>query len=200
MKSELLKEIKNEVLNLKESPLYAERIKNNYFPVIGEGNHNAKIIFIGEAPGKSEAKTGRPFCGSAGKVLDKCLKHIFLERSDVYITNILKDRPPQNRDPSDEEIEIYAPFLDRQIDIIKPKIIATLGRFSTEYILRKLELEDKIENITKLHGKTFNANLKHGEIKIVSLFHPAVAVYSPTKLKNLQEGFSHLEREYEKKK
>ncbi|OGD96406.1 uracil-DNA glycosylase, partial [Candidatus Curtissbacteria bacterium RIFCSPLOWO2_01_FULL_41_28] len=132
-----LKKIRDEIWNLSKSPLYNYRKKNNYFPVIGEGNHFSKIIFIGEAPGQREAETGRPFCGAAGKILDELLVSIDLKRKDVYITNVVKDRPPNNRDPEPEEIKLYSPFLDRQILIIKPKIIATLGRFSTKYILEK---------------------------------------------------------------
>jgi uracil-DNA glycosylase len=186
---ELLKQIKEEVLNLENSPLYQERIKSGSFPVIGEGNHEALVMFVGEAPGATEAKTGRPFCGSAGKILDECLKAIGLKREDVYITNILKDRPPKNRDPLEEEIRIYTPFLDRQIEIIKPKIIVTLGRFSAEYILRKYKLEKEIKTITALHGKPI-----YGEIQILPLFHPAVAIYNRGKINVLKEGFFVLEK------
>ena len=97
-------------------------------------------MFVGEAPGKNEAKTGRPFCGAAGKILDNLLAHAGIERKNVYITNIVKDRPQQNRDPLPGEIKIYGPFLDRQIDIIQPKVIATLGRYSMDYIMRKFGL------------------------------------------------------------
>src|SRR4051812_29063692 len=119
----LLKEIEDEVMNLKSSPLYSERIKNKVFPVIGEGDNFAKIMFIGEAPGKNEAATGRPFCGAAGRILDELLASVNISRKDVYITSIVKDRPPFNRDPLPEEIESYGPFLDRQIEIIQPKFI-----------------------------------------------------------------------------
>jgi uracil-DNA glycosylase len=183
-KRDLLKQVKEEVLNLKKSPLYEERIKSGSFPVIGEGSHEASVMFIGEAPGAREAKTGRPFCGSAGKILDECLEAIQLKREDVYITNILKDRPPGNRDPLEKEIEIYTPFLDRQIKIINPKIIVTLGRFSADYILRKYKLEEKIKPITALHGKPIC-----GEIMILPLFHPAVAIYNRSKKDVLKEGF-----------
>ncbi|MDP3004276.1 MAG: uracil-DNA glycosylase, partial [Candidatus Azambacteria bacterium] len=128
--TEQLKKIKYEIVNAKNSPLYNFRIKNKFLPVIGEGNHYAKIMFIGEAPGKNEALTGRPFCGAAGRILDELLQSIGLNRKEVYVTNIVKDRPPFNRDPEPQEIEFYAPFLDRQIEIIKPEVIATLGRFS----------------------------------------------------------------------
>src|SRR3989344_3034494 len=127
-REEVLSKIKEEIVNLNKSPLYKIRIKNKVFPVIGEGSHHAKIIFIGEAPGRNEAATGRPFCGAAGKVLDELLASVNIERKDVYITNIVKDRPPFNRDPLPEEIKVYGPFLDRQIEIIQPEVIATLGR------------------------------------------------------------------------
>jgi len=142
--TEALKKIKDEIINLKNSPLCLERIKNKVFPVIGEGDHGAKIMFIGEAPGKNEAETGRPFCGRSGKLLDEFLASINIPRESVYITNIVKDRPPKNRDPLPEEIEIYAPFLDRQIEIIKPKIIATLGRFSMQYIMNRYGLSSEL--------------------------------------------------------
>lgn len=176
-RTEELRKIKEEVLNLKKSPLYKERVKNNVFPVIGEGDHYAKIMFIGEAPGKNEAATGRPFCGAAGKVLDKLLDSIKLERKDVYITNIVKDRPPNNRDPYPEEIEAYAPFLDRQISIIKPEVIATLGRFSMKYIMEKFGLGDKLQPISKMHGQAFEAETNYGKVKVVPLYHPATALY-----------------------
>ncbi|MFH0845783.1 MAG: uracil-DNA glycosylase [Patescibacteria group bacterium] len=154
-KTDEMKKIEDELLNLKKSPLYAERIKNKVLPVIGEGSYNAKIMFVGEAPGKNEAMTGKPFCGASGRVLDELLAHIKLDRKDVYVTNIVKDRPTDNRDPSPEEIKVYGPFLDRQIEIIQPKVIATLGRYSAEYIMKLFGLEEQIETIGKMHGKVF---------------------------------------------
>jgi DNA polymerase len=141
-RDEALRQIRDEVLALETSPLYAYRRENKYFPVIGEGSHEAKIMFVGEAPGKREAETGRPFCGSAGRILDELLASINLPRSEVYITNIVKDRPPDNRDPEPEEIALYAPFLDRQIEIIEPAVIATLGRFAMQYLLTRLGVGD----------------------------------------------------------
>ena len=99
-KTEQMKKIKDEVFELKNSPLYEYRTSNGFFPVIGEGNHDADIVFIGEAPGRNEAKTGRPFCGAAGKILDDLLASIKVPRENVYITNIVKDRPQNNRDPT----------------------------------------------------------------------------------------------------
>ncbi len=193
-KTERLREIKDEILRLKKSPLYKERVENKVFPVIGEGSHDAVVMFIGEAPGAREAATGRPFCGSAGKILDECLKEIEFKREEAYITNILKDRPPRNRDPLPEEIEIYTPFLDRQINIIQPRIIVSLGRFSAEYILKKFNLGEKMRTITALHGIPFDAQTKYGTIKILPLLHPAMAVYNRSKKDLLMEGFFSLKK------
>ena len=180
-RTEQMRKIKDEIIAAKDSPLYEYRIKNKYFPVIGEGSHTAKIMFIGEAPGKNEAEPGRPFCGSDGKVLYELLASIVINRKDVYVTNIVKDRPPMNRDPNPNEIEFYAPFLDRQIEVIKPEIIATLGRFSMAYIMNKLGLEAELKTITQIHGKVFTAQTSYGSVKIIPLYHPAVAVYGTNK-------------------
>jgi DNA polymerase len=204
-RTELLRKIKDEVIALKESPLYKERIKNNVFPVIGEGDHYAKIMFVGEAPGKNKAKTGRPFCGASGKILDELLALAEIDRKSVYVTNIVKDRPPFNRDPLPEEIQAYAPFLDRQIDIIRPKVIATLGRFSMDYIMRKFSLDNEITGISRVHGKVFSAKggpasggdspiTGYGSIKIIPLYHPAVAVYNNNMKQDLINDFKILEQ------
>jgi len=191
-KTEQLKKIKDEVLVLKNSPLYTYRTENKYFPVIGEGSYDAKIMFIGEAPGRNEAKTGRPFFGAAGKVLDELLNHAGIERKDVYITNIVKDRPENNRDPKPEEIKIYGPFLDRQIEIIQPKVIATLGRYSMDYIMRKFNLDLELQPISRAHGKMFDAEASYGPIKIAVLYHPAVGVYDSRKIPELKKDFEIL--------
>lgn len=191
-KTEKLKKIRDEVWNLEGSPLYTYRKKNNYYPVIGEGNHSAKIMFIGEAPGKNEAETGRPFCGAAGKILDQLLENTSLKREEVYITNVVKDRPPQNRDPTLEEIETYFPYLIRQINIIKPRKIATLGRFSMKHIMEHFGLGEKIQPISRIHGEVFSVQSSYGNIKIIPLYHPAVAVYRPDKLPVLKKDFKRV--------
>jgi DNA polymerase len=193
-KIDLMKKIKEEILNLKTSPLYKERVKNKVFPVIGEGSHDAQIMFVGEAPGKNEAATGKPFCGASGKILDELLLSINLPRENVYITNIVKDRPPLNRDPTEEEIAIYAPFLDRQIEIIQPKVIATLGRYSMKYIMERFGLFSDLEPISKIHGHTFNAKTSFGNIKIIPLYHPAVAVYNVHSKDELKADFAILKK------
>src|SRR5262245_48007407 len=148
-----LEKIAEEVRNLTESPLYAYRQENNYSFVLGEGNVEAKIMFIGEAPGEKEAKTGRPFVGASGRFLNELLQSIGMKREDVYITNIVKDRPPNNRNPSVKEIRLYQPFLLRQIDIIRPEVIVPLGRFSMEFILNQFNAPAKGQKITELDGK-----------------------------------------------
>ncbi len=193
-KFEKMKDIRDRVLLLKESPLYKYRVENKYFPVVGEGSHNAHIMFVGEAPGKNEAETARPFCGKSGKLLDSMLESIQLNRSDVYITNIVKDRPEGNRDPTDREIKLYAPFLDEQIDIIQPKIIATLGRFSMVYIMNRLGISESLGPISELHGKEFTAKTSYGEVKIIPLFHPAVALYNGGSKQTLLDDFQVLKK------
>jgi len=190
--TELLKKIKDEVVKGTTLPLYQERIKNKNFPVIGEGNHYAEIMFVGEAPGRNEAATGRPFCGAAGKILDELLISVGIKREEVYITNIVKDRPPHNRDPLPAEIVAYASFLDRQIEIIKPKVIATLGRFSMVYIMERFGLQHALKPISQNHGKVFAAKASYGDITIIPLYHPAVATYNNSMREVLAEDFKVL--------
>ena len=193
-RTEQLRKIKDQVSVLKESPLYEERVKNGVFSVIGEGSHYAKIMFIGEAPGKNEALTGRPFVGAAGKFLNELLSFAGIKREEVYITNIVKDRLPFNRDPLPEEIEVYGPFLDRQVDIIQPEVIATLGRFSMDYIMRKFQLLSDLGSIGQLHGKVFDAKASYGRLKIVSLYHPAAVIYNNNLKETLKNDFTVLKK------
>jgi DNA polymerase len=141
--------------------------------VFGEGDADADIIFIGEAPGSNEDLQGRPFVGAAGRILDEMLSAVRLKRESVYITNILKCRPPKNRNPKKDEIDVCAPYLDGQIEAINPKVICTLGNFASEYILEKFGFHP--ESIGKIHGKTFDLQ----DLRIVPLYHPATAVYNP---------------------
>lgn len=191
-RTELLRAIRDEVVAFRESPLYKERVRNRAYPVIGEGNHHADIMFIGEAPGRVEAQTGRPFAGPARKILDELLASIGIARKDVYITNVVKDRPPQNRDPLPEEIGLYAPFLDRQIAIIKPRIIVLLGRHSMRYVMEKFDLSWQIDGISKIHGTVFDAQAPYGKVKIIPLYHPAVALYNPELKEVMMKDFQKL--------
>lgn len=170
-----LDKLKEEILANKTLPL----IESNL--VFGEGNPDCSVMFIGEAPGLNEDKLKRPFVGRAGKLLDVLIKNIGWEREDVYITNIVKRRPPENRDPLPEEIEAYKPYLARQIEIIKPKAIATLGRFSMNYFLPTAK-------IMRDNGKLFKT--KSGFV--VPLIHPAAALRSTGVLEALESSFKKL--------
>lgn len=189
-----LREIKNEVIECQKCSLY----KSRTLPVIGQGNHQAKIVLIGEGPGSNEDKTGIPFCGASGNVLDELLASAGIKREEIYICNILKCRPPNNRNPRADEIEACTPYLERQIKIIKPKIIGALGNYSASYILRKYGLENKIQSIGKIHGKIFKTKTSFGLIKIIPLYHPAVTVYNAN-MKNVLEKDFQILKEYNEK-
>ncbi len=191
-RTEQLREVRDAIVNLTESPLYEYRTENGYYPVIGQGDHNASIMFIGEAPGENEAKTGKPFCGASGRVLDELLASVGIDRESVYVTNIVKDRPPKNRDPQKAEIALYAPFLDQQIDIIQPAVIATLGRFSMEFILKRFDVPEKTGKISQLHGTLIDAKASYGDVKLLPLYHPAVALYQASQKATLIEDFQQL--------
>jgi len=188
-KTDELKKIKDEIVALNKGELAKFRKENNYFPVIGEGSHDADIIFVGEAPGENEAKQGRPFVGRSGQFLNELLESVGISRESVYITNIVKDRPPKNRDPLPSEIELYAPWLDRQVEIIKPKVIATLGRFSMQYVMNRYSLSSEIEAISQAHGKVFDTEVNGQSVKIVALYHPAAAIYNQALKETLKEDF-----------
>ncbi len=153
--------------------------------VMGDGNLNADIVFIGEAPGKKEDEQGIPFIGAAGKFLDKMLAAADLVRSDVYITNIVKYRPPNNRDPLPEEKKAFWPYLVRQLDIIQPKVVVTLGRHSMEYFLPDQKISD-------IHGHPAHLSLGETAIVVVPLYHPAAALYNGSLRATLIEDFMKL--------
>lgn len=149
--------------------------------VFGEGNPDSEILFIGEAPGFYEDKEGRPFVGRSGKLLDKLIAEVGWKREDVYITNIVKRRPPDNRDPSPEEIAAYTPFLSKQIELINPKIISPLGRFAMNYFLPTAK-------ISYDQGRLF----WWGDRLIIPLYHPAAALRSTGVLEDLRVSFRKL--------
>ena len=159
-------------------------------PVVGAGSLSAKIVFVGEAPGYYEDLKGEPFVGRAGKVLDDLLASVGLKRNEVYIANVLKCRPPGNRNPTTEEIRACTPFLETQLEIIHPEIIATLGNFSLSYIFDKFGLSK--DKISKIHGNVYNVSTIAGVVKIVPLYHPAVATYNPNMNETLIEDFKVL--------
>jgi uracil-DNA glycosylase family 4 len=187
-----LSQIADQVRDLRKSPLYEYRRENGYRPVVGEGDPDARILFVGEAPGAEEAKAGRPFVGPAGDVLDELLRSVGLDREEVYITSVLKDRPPGNRDPRAEEIRVYRPFLSRQIAIIQPEVIATLGRFALQVILDELGMSQRGQGLGELHGKALEAQAEYGALVVVPLYHPAAVFYNPDLQDTLQEDFHSL--------
>jgi uracil-DNA glycosylase len=181
-----LSDIKEEVLSCKKCPLYKKR----KLPVIGQGDHKARIMFIGEAPGKNEDLTGFPFCGRSGQVLDSLLNVVNMKREAVYIANVIKCRPPLNRDPEDREIKACSGYIERQIEIINPKVIVSLGRYSMRFVMERFGLGRDIDVISKIHGRVFEAGSK----KIVAFYHPAVSVYNPNMFEALKKDFEVLKR------
>lgn len=152
--------------------------------VFGDGNPHAEIMFVGEAPGFHEDRQGKPFVGAAGKLLDQLLEEIGIQRRDVYIANVIKCRPPENRNPQAEEIESCKPYLFTQIELIGPKVICTLGNFSTQLLLGK-----KV-GITKLRGQAF----RQGGRIIVPMLHPAAALHREGMMDAVKEDFRHLRK------
>lgn len=140
--------------------------------VMGHGNRCANIVFIGEAPGRLEDIQGKPFVGTAGRILDNILKSMKLNREDVFITNIVKCRPPDNRNPTEEEISACSPYLDKELDVIKPKVIIPMGTFATRYILEKNGIEFK--SMFKHHGVMFRVR----DTIVYPLYHPASLIYN----------------------
>jgi len=171
-KRDLMGPVEFEVKACRKCGLWKRR-KN---AVPGEGNLDASVMFIGEAPGYWEDVKGRPFVGAAGKLLDEMLSRVGFSRGDVYITNVVKCRPPENRDPLPSEIKTCTPYLDRQIRIIKPKFIVTLGRHAASYMLPKAGFET--ESVTKIHGRLYEANLLDFRFFIIPTYHPAAALYN----------------------
>jgi DNA polymerase len=165
-------------------------------PVFGEGSIDTDILFVGEAPGYNEDLQGRPFVGKAGKILDELLESIGLHRSDIYIANILKCRPPANRNPLKTEIDACTEHLDKQIELIQPKVMVPMGNFACSYIFEKFGLKyDKISNV---HGKLFQINTIFGNIKIIPMYHPAVATYNPNTKSTLLADFKMIKKAIER--
>ncbi|MSU54361.1 MAG: uracil-DNA glycosylase [Candidatus Staskawiczbacteria bacterium] len=176
-KIEALEKLKQQMLTDKKLPL-----KTNL--VFGEGDCNCQVLFVGETPGKLEDELVRPFVGRSGQLLRKYIRELGWKEEQVYITNIVKRRPPKNRDPLPKEIELYRPYLDRQIEIINPKVIVALGRFSMNYFLPEAK-------ITKDQGKLF----KLGDLFVIPMFHPAAALRATKVKKQFEEGFKKLHKQ-----
>lgn len=173
-----LEDIRAQVEVCRKCPLADGRTQT----VFGVGNPSARVMIVGEAPGKNEDLQGEPFVGAAGKYLDELLGYAGLRREDVYIGNVLKCRPPGNRDPRPEEIELCTPYLREQTRTIDPEFIVTLGNFATKFIL-KTEI-----GITRLHGTIQRA----GKFKVFPIFHPAAALYDSSKREALENDFTTL--------
>lgn len=181
---ESLEDVYNEVLNCKKCTLH----KNRTNVVFGSGNDKAVVIFIGEAPGYYEDLKGKPFVGAAGKLLTKLLKSVDLSREQVYIANVIKCRPPNNRNPLSGEIDICKKYLYAQIDFINPQIICTLGNLATKLILKKNV------GITSVRGKLFRV----GGRLVLPIYHPAAALYTPSYLPSLEKDFVTMKKVLDK--
>ena len=180
--SEPLAAYRDETLGCTRCPLSATRTQ----VVFGSGDPNAGLMFVGEAPGFHEDQQGVPFVGQAGQLLEKLLNGIGLSRAEVYIANVLKCRPPGNRDPQPDEIESCEPHLFRQIELIQPRVVATLGNFATKL------LSGKPTGITRVHGQEQEVTLGGNRVLLYPLYHPAAALYTPAMLNVLQEDFRRI--------
>jgi uracil-DNA glycosylase len=179
------KDIAKEALLCKKCVLCKKRTA----PVIGQGSLKAKIMFIGEAPGAKEDASGIPFCGRSGKFLDELLVSAKIDREKVYICNIIKCRPPENRDPSEKEIKACSRFIEKQIELISPNVICPLGRLSMKFIMDKFGFSNEVDVIGKVHGKVFK-----GKKTIIPFYHPAVALYNPNMREVLKKDFKILKK------
>lgn len=159
--------------------------------VFGEGNPDAELYFLGEGPGFNENLQGRPFVGQAGKLLDRILSGIGLKREDVYISNVVRFRPPQNRDPEPSEIAAFQPYVDREIEIINPSVIVTLGRFSMGKFLPG-------EKISQIHGKPRELRWRGKDVTIMPMYHPAAALRAGVVMQQFVEDFKKLPQILEK--
>ena len=175
-------EFYREVQSCRRCPLHATRTQ----VVFGSGNADADLMFVGEAPGFHEDQQGIPFVGAAGKLLEKLLDEIGMTRGDVFIANVLKSRPPGNRDPQLEEIEACKPYLTRQIELIEPRVICTLGNFSTKLLTRRQD------GITRVHGRPQDHVIAGLPIRIYPIYHPAAGLRSTAMLETLREDFKQL--------
>jgi len=181
-KQVLLEQIKADIIKNNICPNLAREAKNL---VMGDGNIDADIVLIGEAPGKKEDETGLPFVGAAGKFLNEMLETIGMQRSNIFITNIVKYRPPNNRDPSPAEKKAFWPYLIRQLNVIKPQIVVTLGRHSMEYFIPG-------QIISAVHGQPSEIAFGDAKLVIVPLYHPAAALYNGSMRTTLINDFMKL--------
>ncbi|RLF17210.1 MAG: uracil-DNA glycosylase [Thermoprotei archaeon] len=185
-KFKLYTRLRNDVLACRKCDLW--RTRTNAVP--GEGNLNSFIMFIGEAPGRQEDIEGRPFVGPAGKLLTSLIESIGLRREEVYITNVVKCRPPGNRDPRPSEITACSPYLNFEIKLLKPKLIVTLGRHSTSYILGLANI--RASGISKVRGNTYEVTIFNLRVLVFPTYHPAAALYNPRLRDILEKDFARI--------
>jgi DNA polymerase len=179
---ELLKEVYEQARGCELCPLHQTRTN----VVFGAGNADAELMFIGEAPGANEDKLGLPFVGQAGKLLDRLLAEIGMQRADAFVANVLKCRPPNNRDPHPQEIESCQDYLRQQVDLIQPTVICTLGNFSTKL------LRADTTGISRLHGREEVRIIGTRAVRLYPLYHPAAALYTPSMLETLRSDFQRI--------
>src|SRR5438309_6317018 len=179
---EALKEVWLEARECTRCPLAETRTT----VVFGNGDANADLMFVGEAPGANEDREGLPFVGQAGKLLDKLLEEIGMERAQVFVANVLKCRPPGNRDPQPAEIEACSDYLQRQVELIEPRVVCTLGNFSTKL------LRGDPAGITRLHGRPEVRTIGGRAVRLYPLYHPAAALYTPAMLETLRSDFERI--------
>ncbi len=174
-----------------------EIFKNCKNIVVGKGNLNASILLVGEAPGAKEDEQGLPFVGAAGKNLDKLLAEVGLSLNDIYIANILKCRPPENRAPSAEEIKAHTPWLMKQIREMKPKVICSLGNYATKFFLAGCNPDGMKEQpgITQVHGKVRMIKIDGMDVKLIPLFHPAAIIYNRSLITRWNEDMGVVKKE-----
>jgi DNA polymerase len=201
-KHEQMKQVRNDVFFCKACGLCKTRTK----PVIGRGNHDAKILFIGEAPGENEDKTGLPFVGQAGQLLDNLLSQAGINNKDIYICNVLKCRPPENRDPEEKEKLACLSFLTRQIEIIQPDVIICLGKHAAGTVFKVFGLADGNIAMSKIHGKIFEpddnfkkmsvlaGDVAMSMVKISVMYHPAALLYNKSLLPVAIEDFKNVKK------
>lgn len=195
-KQELLDELKQKMQKDVSLPLREGATQL----VFGEGNCDTELYFLGEAPGYFEDKQGRPFVGLAGKLLDQLIESIGYKRADVYISNVVRFRPPANRDPLPEEIEAFRPYVDEEINIIEPKVIVTLGRFSMNKFLPEVRISGVHGKVFKVpfdlqsrsQGKPLVADATRGEVTVIPMYHPAAALRSTQIMTAIKEDFAKI--------
>ena len=185
-KEERLKALANAVLGCQRCVLHEGRLN----PVVGGGDPDSPLVLVGEAPGRKEDERGEPFVGSAGKLLDGLLEGAGLRRSELFITNVVKCRPPKNRRPLSKEVDACTPHLEALLAIISPRVVAPMGNSATGYFLRKYGLERA--SIGETHGKAFDVESSWGRLILFPLYHPAAVLYNRSLEGELRKDFERL--------